>query len=374
MAAAMGNTISGKELFKLFGDFNASSLTYVYKGIFNAALTDKILALAETNMNIAEEVSKVQKRVYFVMVESLQNITRHQDEKQSEENHAFFIVHNTGGEYNLTSCNIIQDDKITGLKSGLDKINSLNPDELKDYYKHVLENTGMSDKGGAGLGLIEMARKSGNKLKYDFVKCQDYNSLFYFKTRVSPTPEGNEFCDDLAKEKSLHRLAREHNISMVYQGIFTQDNLRSLITMTEGSVSRNEDLGFRKKVFSIMVEMLQNICNHSAKPDASLPGNPGIIVIATSDNGCYLYSGNYIRSSIIKSLSDKIDRVNQSNTDQLEELYNDTILLEDTPGQKGAGLGFIDIKMKSKNNLRYTIEPYNSEFSFFTLTSFIPAS
>jgi hypothetical protein len=374
MAVANGKLISGKEIFKLFGDFNASSLTYVYKGIFNASLTDKILALAETNMNISEEISKVQKRVYFVMVESLQNITRHQDEHQSEENHAFFIVHNTDGEYNLTSCNIIEDDKILELKCGLDKINSLNSDELKDYYKHVLENTGMSDKGGAGLGLIEMARKSGNKLKYDFEHCENNNSLFYFKARVSGTPEGKQCSDDLSKEKSLHQLAREHGISMVYQGVFTQENLRNLITMTEGSVSKNESIGYKKKVFSIMVEMLQNICNHSSRPDEKLAGNPGIIVVSTKDEGSYLYSGNYIENENIEVLSDKINRVNNSTTEELEELYNETILLDHTPEQKGAGLGFIDIKMKSGSDIQYTVEPFNENYSFFTLTSFIPAA
>ncbi|MBK7816807.1 MAG: hypothetical protein IPJ60_04105 [Sphingobacteriaceae bacterium] len=43
------------DIFKLFEKF---TLTYVYRGIFDPSLTDKILSLAETNMNLIGEVSK----------------------------------------------------------------------------------------------------------------------------------------------------------------------------------------------------------------------------------------------------------------------------------------------------------------------------
>ncbi|MCW3077188.1 MAG: hypothetical protein JWO32_1797 [Bacteroidetes bacterium] len=372
MEIAKGDIITGTALYNLFKDFNNCSLSYVYKGIFNATLTDKILALAETNMNITEESSKTQKRVYFVMVESLQNITRHQDVNQNKENHAFFVIQNKGGEYNLTSANIVDDQKIEHLKSSIEKINSLNPDELKEYYKYVLENTGLSDKGGAGLGLIEMARKSGNKLIYSFDKVDNESSFFYFKTKITGQPSSALQLDDLESEKVLHRLSKQNHINMIYQGIFTQENLRSLLTMTEGSISKSDDLSFKRKVISIMVELLQNICNHSTKLHETSVGSPGIIVVATNEKGCFIYSGNYINNDKIDIIKSKIEKVNNSSLHELEDLYSQTILKEQEAGQKGAGLGFIDIKMKSGNNIQFSLEPYNSDYSFITLTAFIP--
>jgi hypothetical protein len=372
MESAKRDIITGTELYNLFKDFNTCSLSYVYKGIFNSTLTDKILSLAETNMNITEETSKTQKRVYFVMVESLQNITRHQDLNQAEENHAFFVVQNRSGEYNLTSANIVDDTKIDHLKSSIDKINSLNADELKDYYKDVLENTGLSDKGGAGLGLIEMARKSGNKLYYSFDRVDDKSSFFYFKTKVTASTSPEPVSDDLRKEKLLHELSKQNHINMIYQGIFTQDNLKSLLTMTEGSISKNDDLANKRKVVSIMVELLQNICNHSAKLSQVAIGSPGIIVVSTTEKGCYINSGNYINNDKIEVITNKIQKVNNSSIEELEALYSEQIFKEQEPGQKGAGLGFIDIKMKSGNNIDYTVELYNSDYSFITLTAFIP--
>lgn len=63
-------------------------------------------------MNLTGESSKTQKKVCLIMVETLQNITRHQDLNQTEEKHAFFVVLNKNGENSLTSGNIIDDSKI----------------------------------------------------------------------------------------------------------------------------------------------------------------------------------------------------------------------------------------------------------------------
>ena len=73
--------------------------------------------------------------------------------------------------------NFVTSDKIKYLKDKIDKINSLNQDELKDMYKFILNHQKLSAKGGGGLGLVDMARKTGNKLEYSF---HDYNPEYYF--------------------------------------------------------------------------------------------------------------------------------------------------------------------------------------------------
>jgi hypothetical protein len=60
----------------------------------------------------------------------------------------------------------------------LEEVNNLSPDELKEYYRQSLSETEFTEKGGAGLGIIEMARKSGHKLKYEFTKINNEYSFF----------------------------------------------------------------------------------------------------------------------------------------------------------------------------------------------------
>ena len=55
-----------------------------------------------------------------------------------------------------------------GLKENLEKINNLDPDKIREVYRAMLQDSNIGHKGGAGLGLMEMARKTGNKLDYDF--------------------------------------------------------------------------------------------------------------------------------------------------------------------------------------------------------------
>ena len=68
-------------------------------------------------------------------------------------------------------------DPIKFLKDKIDKINSLSDDELKDMYKFILNHQRLSDKGGGGLGLVDIARKTGNKMEYTFEK---YDDTYYF--------------------------------------------------------------------------------------------------------------------------------------------------------------------------------------------------
>ncbi|MGZ3930166.1 MAG: SiaB family protein kinase [Bacteroidia bacterium] len=373
MGKPLATQLDGNTLFSLFKEFEKYSLSYVYKGIFNPDHTDKILSLAETNMAITGESSKTQKRVYFVMVESLQNITRHQDVEQEEENHAFFVVHNRVGEYDLTSGNVVERAQIDDLKSKIDKINSLGPDELKDYYKYVLENTGMSDKGGAGLGLIEMARRSGNKLQYDFQELNDKQSYFYFKSRITSESAADTRNNTAINEaKRLHGFTRENHIDMIYQGVFTQDNLKSLLSMTEGSVAGSDNVVFKRRAANVMVELLQNICNHAACPDNCEEGKPGMIVVSTSNGGFSITSANYIGNQTKDQVCSRIEKVNAASDTELEDLYSDVILKEQEAGQKGAGLGFIDMKMKSGNKILSSVIPHNDLFSFISISVFIP--
>ncbi|MGE0569374.1 MAG: SiaB family protein kinase [Bacteroidia bacterium] len=356
-------------IYGLFKWFEGFSLTYIYRGNFNPGLTDRILSLAETNMNLLGEASKTQKKVYFVMVESLQNITRHQDEDEKPENQAMFIIQNKDGKYGMASGNVIENSQIEDLQEKLDKINSLDQDQLKAYHKDVLENTGMSEKGGAGLGLIEIARKSKSKLSYCFKELNETKSFFYFKTKISS--DDTSKLSTLGGVRELHDLCLTHHLNLIYQGFFTHDNLKNLLIMLEGSVNKGE-LAYKKKATNIMIELLQNICHHGANPEQKTNGIPGIIMVASNHDGFYVMSGNYIKNEFIDKLKSKIDKINGASLKELEDIYSEEIMKDEVPGQKGAGLGFIDIRLKGGNEIDYSIVDFNVNFSFLSVSVFVP--
>ena len=106
------------------------------------------------------------------MAECFQNIIRHASTSQNKivysDDPGFIITRNKDNRYYVTTGNLIDNKEIDLLKKHLDHINEMNLAELREEYTSVLRNGEFTDKGGAGLGLIDMARKSGYKLGYRF--------------------------------------------------------------------------------------------------------------------------------------------------------------------------------------------------------------
>jgi hypothetical protein len=63
--------------------------------------------------------------------------------------------------------------------------------------------------------------------------------------------------------------------------------------------------------------------------------------------------------------------VNKLNTHELEALFLEVIVKEKNDNSPGAGLGFIDIRMKTGNNIRLNTQPYNNELTFITIKTTI---
>lgn len=182
----MENSLS--YIFELHKILSVKNIILVYEGEFTQEITKSVLAMAEKNMESVNEEITIKKKVFNVMVECLQNICKHSEEFGSENdefNTAIFMIGKENNEYRITSGNVIYNDRIDIVKSKLDQINSLDKDGLKELYKNTLSSTELSEKGGAGLGFIDMARKSGQKLEFDFYKMNDQISFFALQSKIS---------------------------------------------------------------------------------------------------------------------------------------------------------------------------------------------
>ena len=126
------------------------------------------------------------KKIFFISVETLQNMLIHGQKNNNGEQHNFFILSKNGVKVHVISANLIANNAIPSVEKQINVINSFDDDKaLKAYYLEHLENNTMSDKGGAGLGFITIGMKSGNKLKTDFQKINDDFSLFTLTSSVS---------------------------------------------------------------------------------------------------------------------------------------------------------------------------------------------
>ena len=124
------------------------------------------------------------------MVECLQNICKHGSESGTNEGKSegiswgIIMVGQQDNSYFVTTGNYINNNSVEGLKSKLLEINTLDKEGLKELYKLIIKTVDLSPKGGAGLGLVDIARKSGTKLEYDFEKINDFYSFYSLLIRI----------------------------------------------------------------------------------------------------------------------------------------------------------------------------------------------
>lgn len=192
----MANTKEHNESLDFVYDFYAkmkrNNINLAYEGEITHSITKAFTSLAETNMAREEDASSVQKKVFHVMVECLQNISKHSESTPNEsakDGRGIFMVSKAATEYNVTTGNIIKNENVEKLRTILENINKQDKDGLNKLYKQQMREGRISSRGGAGLGFIDIARKTGQKLLYSFLSIDSVNSFFVLTSTISRIKE-----------------------------------------------------------------------------------------------------------------------------------------------------------------------------------------
>jgi hypothetical protein len=157
-----------------------------YDGVLNVDTISRLESEVENKVSALQISKGPLKKVFFISVEALQNMLIHGGKDEQGHQHNYFIVSKNHTKIEIITANLVSNDNINKLKNDVERLNSFaDPAQLKSYYMEHLEKNEISDKGGAGLGFITIAMKSGNKLGYEFAKINDKTSLFFLKSTVS---------------------------------------------------------------------------------------------------------------------------------------------------------------------------------------------
>jgi hypothetical protein len=184
------DTVSFLEfVYDFYKSMKRHEISLVYEGEITHQITKAFTSLTESNMAKEEESNTVQKKVFHVMVECLQNISKHADEYGTNDyifsGRGIFLVAKGEEEYSVTTGNTVDNIKIPDLKKLLEQVNSLDKDELTELYKKQIKEGRLSEKGGAGLGFIDIKRKTGRNLDYHFLPINEETSFFLLTSTIS---------------------------------------------------------------------------------------------------------------------------------------------------------------------------------------------
>jgi hypothetical protein len=171
---------------------DARGIIFSYKG----PITQEILIAVGDN--IKEKISETDvqnvmiKRVFAVFVEQAQNILKYSYERlfdSARQKGVGIGLVGVGREseerFFVFAGNLIPRQAEETLRSRLEHINSLDREQLKQYYNQQRKNGSINEDGGAGLGFIDMARRSGHPIEFHFLPIDEQASFFEIKITIS---------------------------------------------------------------------------------------------------------------------------------------------------------------------------------------------
>jgi hypothetical protein len=178
----------------------------------------------------------------------------------------------------------------------------------------------------------------------------------------APVDSVNKIC----KNRYNYLLNNKESEFISHFGELSQDMVNQASTEIEERLfSANVKKTIVKKVFSIMVEGLQNIRLHGER---DTEGNQvSFFMIKESEEHYKIYLGNLVFNSNIEKIQARIDQVNGLGKAEVKALYLDVLTNGIISNKGGAGLGFITMSMKSVNKIVGHFEKIDDEISNYDL-------
>ncbi len=151
-----------------------------FNGSFSHSIIEEIGRAIRVYLEAEQLERGVISDVFAVYIEQTQNIRNYLTKKQltdGETSSAIVTIAQKNGSYMISSGNCIMKEDVLPLTKYLEKLNNLDKNELKLLYKEQMKKPADPLSNSAGLGLIDIARKSVSKLEFQF---QNRDSDFDF--------------------------------------------------------------------------------------------------------------------------------------------------------------------------------------------------
>ncbi len=125
-----------------------------------------------------------------------------------------------------------------------------------------------------------------------------------------------------------------------------------------------------KKLFSIFVELAQNILYYSSEKVQFSNRNDsiGTILITKTSKHLTFSCGNLVENKYINDLVEGCEKINSLDREELREYKRETRSSPQKERSKGAGIGLIQVALTSGNPLGVEARQVDEKYSFFSLS------
>ena len=176
--------------YKLKTEFDNSGMFLAFCGPLSQELLVEIGDTLRNKMKLEEAGLSTTTKIFSMLVEQAQNIIHYSSEKVPENelgtglSSGLLITGYDNGHYYVLCGNKVNNETVELLKGKLVTLRNMDKDELRRYYKEQRKKNTPEDSKGAGLGFIELARKSVKPIEFSFQPIDEHFSFFSLKTYI----------------------------------------------------------------------------------------------------------------------------------------------------------------------------------------------
>jgi hypothetical protein len=163
---------------------NSKNTVMAFTGYFDHLLTTLLLVNVKNKLSASDTITGVEKKVYSVMVECIENVSKHNNIGGVAQNISTMVLVKSPTKYTIVTGNEVLNEEIPQLKEKLNKVSKSSLPELKQLYREQILSK-RTDENGAGLGIIDIAIKTGNQIKYDFKPLTASTAFYILQTEIN---------------------------------------------------------------------------------------------------------------------------------------------------------------------------------------------
>lgn len=173
------------DLYELRNQFDKYGIMMCFNGPFSHSIIEEIGKAVRNHLaaeNIAQAAVLDVFAVYIELAQNVRNYLTLREIALSDATSSIITIAKKGESYAVASGNIVLKGDGEVLCRRISEVNAMTPEEIKRQYREVLRRDVAPGALGAGLGYLEIAKRSSQKMSCSI---QSVDTIYSFITQTA---------------------------------------------------------------------------------------------------------------------------------------------------------------------------------------------
>ncbi len=191
-AEVNNNSELAESMFEFRNALHDRGVIFCYSGYVTEPVLSGIGGALKQKLKLEDADTNTMRNVFAIFVEQMQNIVRYSAEWESEGTegdrteirYGVLAIGMEDAKFFVSCGNKIHNSDGDRLRNRLGELQTMDKKTIKSLYKEKLRGPTEATSKGAGLGFIEIARRSTEIIDFSFMELDDKFAFFSLKAYV----------------------------------------------------------------------------------------------------------------------------------------------------------------------------------------------